>query len=348
MRQNFEINYVISHAYTYVLLKPGADPSGVDKKMDDFIKKHAMPALQVGQVFSLMAVPDIHLTSTMLAEPTATNSMSNLMIFSAIGLLTLLIASINYINLSTAQSLTRTKEIGIRKILGSMRYQLVMQFLAESFLFCLIALLLSYAAFYFMLPFLNEVTGKTLVFMEEVDTFMLTCSVLLLLVITLLAGGYPAYFVTQFNSVNALKGDTPHSGRQLIRKVLVVFQLSIACMLLTGSLVIMKQLDFLNTRPLGFQKDRIITVPLFSQNLNGIFRANDSTYRHRLETFRVMIEGESGVRSTALSSNPAGLGATFRGTIPEGFTAEDNLFVANLSIDYDFLDTYDMELIAGR
>ncbi|MGC1240459.1 MAG: ABC transporter permease [Chryseosolibacter sp.] len=321
MRHNFEINYVISHSYTYVMLKPGADPASVNSKMGDFIKKYAQPSLQVGQVFALMPLVDIHLNSTLLAEPSPTNSMSNLIIFAGIGMLTLLIASINYINLSTAQSLTRIKEIGIRKIMGSMRYQLISQFLAESFLFCLIALLLSFAIFHSLLPMLNEVTGKNLQFNEVVDSFLMFSSLILLVIITLLAGGYPAYFVTRFNSVHALKGDRlPLGGSQFMRKVLVVFQLTIACMLLTGSLIIMKQIDFLDNRPLGFKKDQVITVPLFSQNVNGIFRQDDSTYRNRLQSFRNMIEAQSGVRKTTLSSTPPGLGAMFRGTVPEGFT----------------------------
>lgn len=348
MRNNFEVNYVISHSYTYVLLRPSADPSSVNERMGDFIKKNAQPALQVGQVFSLMPLTDIHLRSTLLAEPSPTNSTSNLIIFTGVGILTLLIASINYINLSTAQSLTRIKEIGIRKIMGSMRYQLIGQFLAESFLFCFIALLLSYGIFYSLLPMLNEVTGKHLEFTEVVDLFMLVSSFALLIVITLMAGGYPAYFVTKFNSVHALKGDHLPGGSQFLRKVLVVFQLTIACMLLTGSLIIMKQMDFLNNRPLGFHRDQVITVPLFSQNLNGIFRQDDSTFRSRLESFRHMVEAQTGVRKTAMSSTPPGLGAMFRGTIPEGFTSEDNMFVANLSVDYDFLDAYDMKLVAGR
>lgn len=349
IRQNFEVNFIISHSYTYVLLKPGADPEAINAGMAEFLKKYAQPALQVGQVFSLMPVPDIHLTSTLLAEPRPTNSQTNLMIFSGIGILTLLVACINYINLSTAQSLTRIKEIGIRKILGSMRHQIILQFLAEGFLFCFIALLLAYGVFYLLLPFLNDVTGKNLVFSQAVDGFMIAASVGLLLVITLLAGGYPSYFVAKFDSINSLKGDlAQRGGTQFLRKALVVFQLSIACMLLTGSLIISKQLNFLNALPLGFHHENIITVPLFSQNLNGIFRENDSTYRVRLQTLRNNIEGQSGVAGTALSSNPPGLGAIFRGTIPEGFTAEDNLFIANLSVDYDFIDTYDMEIVAGR
>jgi putative ABC transport system permease protein len=130
--------------------------------------------------------------------------------------------------------------------------------------------------------------------------------------------------------------------------VLVVVQLTIACMLLSGSLLIVKQLNFLSTRPLGFQKDHVINVPLFSQNFNGIFRQNDSTFWVRLQSFRDAIESQSNVKATTLSSNPPGLGIVFRGTIPEGFTQQDNMFLANLSVDYDFLKTYGMELVAGR
>jgi putative ABC transport system permease protein len=348
LRNNLAINFVISHSYTYVLLKPGADPQQVDKHMDSFLKKYAQPNLLVGQVFTLMPLTDIHLKSTLLVEPTPTNSMTNLFIFVGVGILTLLIACINYINLSTAQSFTRIKEIGIRKVLGSMKYQLISQFIAESFLFCFVALMLSFVVFYGTLPLLNDLTNKTLVFSEVADRNMLLTSVILVVVITLLAGGYPSYFVTRFNSINALKGEASRTGSQLFRKVLVVFQLAIACMLLSGSLLIVKQLDFLNSRPLGFQKDQTINIPLFSQNLNGIFRQNDSTFWFRLQSFRDAIEAHAGVEGTTLSSNAPGLGAIFRGTVPEGFTQQDNMFIANISVDYNFLETYGMEMSAGR
>ncbi|HEY3401830.1 MAG TPA: ABC transporter permease [Ohtaekwangia sp.] len=349
LRNNLAINFIISHSYTYVMLKPGADPEKVNSNMEAFMKKYAQPRFLVGQVFALMPITDIHLKSTLLAEPSATNTMSNIYIFLGVGLLTLIIACINYINLSTAQSFTRIKEIGIRKILGSMRYQLIAQFLAESFLFVLISMGIAYAAFNLSLPLLNQLTGKSLQFMDVVDQQMIFVSVILILFITLLAGGYPSYFVTQFESVGALKGKgvSGHEN-QFLRKALVVFQLTIACMLLSGSLLIMKQIDFLQSRPLGFQKDQIINVPLFSQNLNAIFNQQDSVFRSRLQTFRDVIESQSGVQYTTLSSGPPGLGTVYRGTIPEGFTQEDNLFVANMSVDYDFLKSYGMELVAGR
>ncbi len=348
LRNNLAVNFVISHSYTYVLLKPGADPANVDKNMPAFLKKYARPELIVGQVFTLLPLMDIHLKSTLLAEPSSTNSMSNLYIFIGVGILTLLIACINYVNLSTAQSLTRIKEIGIRKILGSMKYQLIVQFLSESFLFCLIATIISFGVFYITLPYLNVLMNKTLDFHQAVDLPLIGVTMLLILVITLLAGGYPAYFVTKFESVNSLKGTVARSGSQFMRKALVVFQLTIACALLSGSLLIIKQLDFLSNRPLGFQKDHIVNVSLYSQNLNGIFRQNDSTFRVRLQSYRDAVESQSGVEATALSSNVPGLGAIFRGTIPEGHQEDDNLFVANMSVDYDFLKTYDMKLIAGR
>lgn len=349
LKNNLAINFIISHSYTYVLLKPGATPESINKGMDAFIKKYAQPRFLVGQVFALMPLLDIHLGSTLLMEPNATNTWSNLYIFIGVGILTLIIACINYINLSTAQSFTRIKEIGIRKILGSMRYQLIVQFLAESFLFCLVSIAMAYVVFYYTLPLLNELTNKTLAFEQVVDMRLLIGSLMLLIFITAMAGGYPAYFITQFESVNALKGNGASGySDEFLRKALVVFQLSIACMLLTGSLLIIRQLNFLEDRPLGFQKDQVINVPLFSQNLNGIFSESDSAFRSRLQTFRNSVEAQSGVKQTTLSSGAPGLGVTFRGTIPEGFTQEDNLFIANMSVDYDFLQSYGMEIVSGR
>jgi len=349
MRKNFAMNFVISHAYTYVLLKPGANPANIDSKMDAFLEKYAQPHVRVGQKFTLMPLLDIHLTSSVLAEPSATTSSSNLLIFIAVGIITLLIACINYINLSTAQSFTRIKEIGIRVIMGSGKGYIILQFLAESFLFCFVAFTLSFGVLYFALPYLNELTGKDLQFTEVVDLPLMGASVAILLAMTFLAGGYPSYFVSQFDSVGSLKGSgVTGMGSQWLRKTLVVFQMTIASLLLVGSLAIIQQLSYLQDRPLGFQKDHIITVPLFSMNMNGIFSQRDSLYRSRLQSFRDEIENFSGVKKTTLSSNAPGLGAIYRGTIPEGFTQEDNMFTANLSVDYDFNETYEMKLISGR
>jgi putative ABC transport system permease protein len=351
LRQNLSINFVISHSYTYVLLKPGGSPESVDKGMPEFLKKHCPPRLQIGQVFTLMPLLDIHLKSTLLDEPRSTNSLETLYIFGGVGLLTLLIACINYINLSTAQSFARIKEIGIRKVLGSAKNQLIFQFLAESFLFCLVAFLLSFLTFDLTLPILNQFTGKHLLFSDQIDLPLLAIGAGLLMAITLLAGGYPAYFVSQFSSITSIKGSgipDEKGGGQFLRKALVTFQLMVACLLLTGSLMLVKQLDYLKDRPLGFQKDHIITIPIKSQNLNSFFERGDSTFQIRLETFRDRIETYASVYGTCVSSASPGLGAIYRGAIPEGFSQEDNLFVASLGVDFDFMKTFDVPVVAGR
>jgi putative ABC transport system permease protein len=349
LRNNLTRNWIISHSYTYVLVKPGTRAADLDERMDEFVAKYAPQDFQVGQVFALMPLTSIHLNNELRAEPSPTNSKANLLIFVGVGILTLVVASINYINLSTAQSYARVKEIGIRKIFGSMKHQLIVQFLAESFLFCLASMVFAFVILYVCLPWLNQLSDKQLMFNEVVDRELMVNTGVLLVLITVMAGAYPAYFVTQFESVRSLKGIGSASGNdQFMRKALVVFQLSIACMLLSGSLLIFQQLTFLRSRPLGFQKDQIINIPLFSQNFNGIFSRPDSTFAFRLQTYRDFIEQQSGVSGTSLSSGAPGLGVTFRNTIPEGFTREDNLFAANMSVDYDFLEAYEMELVAGR
>ena len=349
-RNNLEKNYVISHSYIYVLLKEGADPTVVDDGMDAFMKEYAPEQMQVGQVFTLFPMKDIHLKSTMLAEPEVPNSWSTIYLFIAVSLLTLAIASINYVNLSTAQSFSRVKEIGVRKVMGSDKFQLMLQFLSEAFLFVLISVLVGLLLVNVTLPLLNSLTNKEFVFSEVFDLPLILILFALLLVITFLAGSYPAFFVTGFNTVNALKGrklQATGSGR-LLRRSLVGFQLFVTSFLLVGALIILQQINYVNNKSLGFDKDQVVMVSLFSQSLNNIFSGSDTTFQVRLETFAEELKQQSSIKSTTRLSAELGGGISFRGTIPEGFTAEDNLFHANLKIDYDFFETFNIEIIAGR
>lgn len=350
LRNNLAQNFVISHSYTYMLLKPGANSKEVDAKMDAFLNEHAPPQSLIGQVFSLFPLLDIHLKSTLQAEPGSPNSMTTLYIFIGIGILTLLIACINYINLVTAQSVSRVKEIGIRKIMGSSGRQLIFQFLFESLLFCFISIILSYALLYYALPFLNDLTSNDIGYWELMDQNTIVISVLLLASVTLFAGSYPAWFIANFKTVNSIKGTgfSGQDGSSLLRRSLVIFQLVITSLLLSGSLMIFKQLHFLSNQPLGFDKDLVLTVPLQSQNLNGLFRIADSTYTMRINTFRDILKTNRNVHSTSLSSSIPGIGGVYRGVIPEGFTQDNNLFAANMAVDYDFFSTYGIALAAGR
>lgn len=350
MKNNLSVNYMISHSYSYVLLKEGGDPKSVDDGMQKFIEDNANPNMHLGQVFTLMPLEDIHLGSTLLAEPSTTNSWSNINLFIAVSILTLLIASINYINLATAQSFSRIKEIGIRKALGSGKGQLIRQFLSEAFLFVMISILASYLLMYFGLPVLNDLTGKEFEYFQVVDGQLIGITAAITIVLTLLAGTYPAFFVTGFNTINALKGKKIQAtgGGNFLRQSLVTFQLAVASFLLVGAILIYKQLNFINNKSLGFDKDQIVMVQLYSQNLNNIFSGADSTFQVRLNTFSDQLEAQASIKSSSRISAAPGQGAIYRGAVPEGFSQEDNLIMANLSGDYDFFKTFDIEVIAGR
>jgi putative ABC transport system permease protein len=349
VRNNLATNFITTHSYTYVLLNPEADPDQINAGMDAFIRRYAPPERQVGQKFSLMKLTDIHLHSTLAGEAEVPNSIDNLWIFGAVGLLTLLMACINYINLSTAQSLMRVKEIGMRKIFGAFRSHLIIQFFVEGMVFCASSWMLSFLGAYLALPWLNKLTGGNILFEEAVDPGLIMASVGLLLLVSVLAGGYPAWFVIRFRSVNALKGAWGHPGKQGLRQALVVFQLSIAMILLSGSMLILKQLDFLQNRRLGFNREQVLAIPLFSENMNGLYGRIDSAYYTRLDSYRATLERESGILRTSLASDMPGLGGTvYRSVVPEGFSKDERISVSTLSVDYDFIDLYGMQLVAGR
>jgi putative ABC transport system permease protein len=165
-----------------------------------------------------------------------------------------------------------------------------------------------------------------------------------------MAGGYPSLFATRFDSVNSIKGSggAVLSSGNFLRKGLVVFQLLITSALICGSLMIVKQLRYLENRPLGFSRENILVAQLQSQNLNALFAGGEESFQERLNSFRNTIESQSSVRSTALTTSLIGSGIVFRGVVPEGYTSDDNMFVASLGADHDFLDTYNVKLVAGR
>lgn len=349
MRQHFAINFAMSHLFTYVLLKEGANPKEVDNRMEKFLKKYSHPMLLIGQKFELMPLLDIHMKSTLMNEPSFPNSMKIIYVFIGVGLLTLIILCANYINLATAQSFTRQKEIGIRKILGANKSQMIGQFLAESFMFCLISFVLSLAIFYMILPSFSKFMGQQFSFSQIVDSRLLMYTFALIVIVALLAGAYPSYLAMRFDSVSAIRGgrSSSHSGNYL-RKGLVVAQLMIAAVLLPGSLMIIKQMDYLEDCSLGFEKSNIITISIFSQNINHIFGNLDENFRTRLNSYIEAIKSESFVEEASFSSIPPGLGALYNQIVPEGFPKESNLLIASIAVDHNFFKLYDIPLIAGR
>ncbi len=250
--------------FTYVLLKPGARPSGVSKKLEDVEHKNVetiFARFNIKMQYGVQPITEIHLHSQLEREPEELGSMSYIWIFSAVAFFMLLIACINYMNLTTARSARRAKEIGIRKVTGSSRNQLIGQFLGESLLTAFIAVLLSFLLVLVLFPVFNGLSGKAF----TIRTLLQPFNILLMLGIALftgLAGGsYPAFYLSGFQPVSILKGAlSKASGNVSLRRTLVVIQFSISMIMLICTWVVYSQLSFLQKKDLGFDKSQVMSV----------------------------------------------------------------------------------------
>ena len=350
MRASLANNWIISHSYTYVLLKPNAIAANVDRAFRDFLNRFGNPQVRDGQNFTLIPLRDIHLFSTAGSEPTPTANVSFLYIFLAIGFITLLIAGINFVNFSTAGSLGRAKEVGVRKVMGARKASIVGQFLGESMLLSLISLILSFAFVVLALPHLSNLTNRELDLVQLSDVRLIGVFIGIYLLAGLLAGAYPAFFASRFSPISILKGsgvaNTPNGT--IIRKALITIQFVATIALIGGTIGIYNQLKYLQEQPMGFQSDYIVNVPLFSQQLNSIFGGVGGDIRQRMNSFEAELMRNPKISSVTASSAIPSIGAPRRNIQGEHITAEDNLFMICYSVDYDFLDTYELELVAGR
>jgi putative ABC transport system permease protein len=350
-KTNLDHNWIISHSSTYVLLKPGADPSKINAGFPAFIGAHAPKEFAKDILYRLQPVKDIHLRSDLQSEIEPVGSITQVYIFGAIALVTLLIAGINFVNLSTARSLRRAKEVGMRKVLGAEKTQLIAQFLAESVIMSALAFLLSIALLAAVLPIFNDLTVKHFVFLDVLRDAPLWLGFVTVFLLTgLLAGLYPAFYISAIEPATSLKGDFAGSkGRGgLLRKTLLVVQFSASVSLMIATLIIFRQLSFIRTQPLGFDKEHTLVVPVMNWSINNIFNAPSDSGYHRLEAFREKILGDPDITGVTLSDQQPGLGIVRRGVLPDGFKITDNIFSLNMKVDYNFIPAYGMQLVAGR
>jgi putative ABC transport system permease protein len=267
--------------FTYLLLKPGASVSALNKKLDDVYKKFVEPIFKqfnVSMRYDLQPITSIHLHSTLQNEPEELGSMSYIWIFSSVAFFMLLIACINYMNLTTARSARRAKEIGIRKVTGSSKKQLVAQFLSESLLTSLVAALLSALLMMVLLSVFNTLSGKNF----SMGTLFGRFNILLLLGIVLftglVGGSYPAFYLSGFKPVGILKGAlSKASGNINLRRTLVVLQFSIAMVMLICTWVVYSQLSYVQKKDLGFNKEQVmlVTVNTGQDERGKIFSMNN-------------------------------------------------------------------------
>jgi len=323
----------LESAFTYVLFKSGAHAESVQAKLPAFLEKH------VGKdhwyTLHLQPLTEIRLHSKLRAELEPNGNIAYVYIFSAIAAFILLIACINFMNLATAQSAQRTKEVGMRKVVGALRAELIKQFLIESICLSFLALAVAFILIEVSLPLLNSIVGKSI----EIDYANNLPFVAMMLGLALLtgvvAGSYPAFFLSASRPIESLMGKTS-GGRKtavILRKGLVIFQFAISVVLVVCTTVVYYQMQYVRTKSLGFDREVIIVAPLNDQIRNNYRSAKQALLQH-----------SNLLAMTATEQVPAkagnGAGYTVEGLEPEGLTR----FFA----DHDFLKTYGVALAAGR
>ena len=346
----------LSHNFqTYILLKPGTDYKAFEKNFAQVIDKYILPqAKQLMDIesmddfirsgnkleYSLMPIKDIHLRSDRYPELGVNGNIQYVYIFASIALFVLLLACVNFMNLSTARSASRAKEVGIRKVLGTEKRMLVGQFLAESIMMVLLGLLLAICLVGLFIGSFNAISGKALAIADLFKPEYVVLLLLLTVAVGILAGLYPAFFLSSFRPVAVLKGKIDSGFRKSnFRSAMVVFQFLTSIMLVTGTIVVFQQLNYIRSKKIGFNKDQVLVI-------NGT-----DALGNRADAFRNEVANMSGVQAASFAGYLP-VANSSRGDMSLSLDAvmnEHNSFNAQIwNIDYDYIPTLDINLLKGR
>jgi putative ABC transport system permease protein len=338
---------------TYLVLKEDANSDEVVPLLNNMLDRHLGPQLKAligktlgefnndGNFFkaSLTALPEIHLRSDRMGELYDTGNIQYVYIFSAIAACILFIAIINFMNLATARSANRAREVGMRKVMGSKKSALVGQFITESILTCVAAMLFAVVITVALFPFFNALTGKPLSPSVLLTPQIIASLVILTFVLGILSGSYPAFYLSAFQPVAVLKGT--HTGgakRSVFRNILVVFQFSASVFLIAGTLIVFRQLQYIQQRDVGYNREQLLSI------------SNIDKLGNRAEGLKTSLLGVRGVEE-----------ATVTGYLPLNFYRNNDSFFTSRSlelkdaismqkwtIDEDYLETMGMQLLEGR
>lgn len=327
--------------YTYILLSEGASAVELEKKMPDFMEKYAGEYLRTRTLNTLMPtlqpLKSIHLYSHLEREWEPNGNIQHVYIFLAVAIFVLLIACFNFMNLSTARSALRAREVGLRKVVGAERPQLIFQFLSESIFMTTLAMVLAVGLTHVLLPVLNRMTAKQIHIDYFSDWRIIPGLVFLTLMIGLISGSYPAFVISSFHPVRVLTGNLAAaiSGKK-IRKILTVVQFSISIGLIVGLLVVREQMFFVRNMDLGYDKEQVVVIPLS----NGELRDGYMTYKESVLTLPWVLYASA---STTLMGKPP----LTREARPADAGDEANMSYRRIEADIDFLKTYRMEILSG-
>ena len=346
-------NWLSNNFNTYILLKPGADAKALNAQMDRETEKYVGPqALAAFHInlndfkkngnhdnYRLMPLTKIHLYSNKVAELEANGNIQYVYIFSAIAIFILLIACVNFMNLSTARSANRAKEVGVRKVLGSFKRDLIQQFLIESVMISCIALVIALVIAWLLLPYFNQLASTNIVLSFTSIPYLLPVLSLIALLTGLLAGSYPAFYLSSFQPSEVLKGKLASGFRRSwLRSSLVVFQFFISIVLIIGTIVIYRQLKFIQTKDIGYNRNQVLII----KNTNAL--------GNRAKAFKDEVQKLPDVKE-----------ATMTGWLPTSGNRGDSPFFPDATtdpkravsmqtwkVDDRYIPTLQMKMVAGR
>jgi putative ABC transport system permease protein len=340
-----EPNWGINSFKTYVLLREGSKLNNLERNLEEIVRDHLFETPEVYQQvldagnfkkFPVQALTDIHLKSNLLWEFEANGNAMYVKFFTIIAIFILIIAIINYINLSTARSAKRVKEVGLRKAIGSSRSLLIRQFLTESILMSIISMLLALLTLHLLMPAFRNMIGKEwLINPFEGNTLLQLCMILLALLIGIIAGIYPSLVLSSFNPIKTISGNTNKWAKgSVLRNSLVVFQFFISVMLLIMTLVVQKQMNFIQNKNPGCNIERVIVIKTYGEIVP------------KLEILKETLKKNNMIVSVSASSSLPGKSFTNIGMGLEGGKHSNgtNMYIA----DADFQKTLQIEMLEGR
>jgi putative ABC transport system permease protein len=340
----YDNSWTRSDMYTFLQLRPGTDPRTVEAKLPAVIAEN-VPALKERNqryVMALQPLRDIHLTSRLSDEVEANGDESIVNFLGLIGLFVLAIAWINYVNLSTAKALERAKEVGVRKVMGAARFQLIRQFLAESAIVNLLSVLVALAVVGAALPSFNTLSGLALKPAHLFQPWFIALVLILWATGTILSGFYPAIVLSSFKPATILKGKLKNSTRGIVlRRALVVFQFMASVALIAGTFIVYTQLNFMMSRDIGVNIDQVLVV-----ERPGVMPEQRES---AIDVFNNELRKDPAVQSVASSTTVPGAQREWKAQIKRyGETNDKSTTIILNSMDYNFTDVFKMKLLAGR
>ena len=332
--ENWRSHYIM----TYFLMEENFNQNDLERKMGDFINTKVDQQFQDRYKPFLTNLGDLHFTPDMNSDWNNTLDYSYIIIFNFITILILLIACINFMNLSTAKSSARSKEVGVRKVLGAFKIQLIKQFLAETFVVAFIAMIIALFLVESTMPWWSSLTQRDI----SIDYFSNSTYVMGIigytLLMGLLAGSYPAFFMSSLKPVNILKGSKNNgSSNSRMRKFLVISQFSVAVFMIMVNLVLMNQIDYLLNKDLGFDKEAVVAMPGFSD-----------LSTEKANTIKAELLQNPVIRDVTFASVEPGDGAGIEQYRYEGLDDPKGERVSQLSVDYGYFDMLGLEIVEGR